>query len=298
MAIDAHSQRSTRILINLAAGMDELGKPIADGTFKLTSNIRLAASAGAAALSQLQGIHASGETTNARHEASDTSVPREVNLLTPGDWLDRLKTAKGFHADIALAEYLGISKSLFSQWRTGKVALTVEESWRLALELGVSPLQVIASVQYHAAEGEKRTAWRHLAASIADAKGASVIEQTDRPMRPAAPTPEKPSAGPAESSAGSEKQPGLESKGTKWPSEEDERLVREYQALTPIPEIALLHRRSIAAILYRLYKNHKLIPNDVMQALCERYKVKFNSIVPDAQSDGATEQRGGERLFL
>ncbi|ABO59806.1 helix-turn-helix domain containing protein (plasmid) [Burkholderia vietnamiensis] len=298
MAIDAHSQRSTRILINLAASMDELGKPIADGTFKLTSNIRLAASAGAAALSQLQGIHASGETTNARHEALDTSVPREVNLLTPGDWLDRLKTAKGFHADIALAEYLGISKSLFSQWRTGKVALTVEESWRLALELGVSPLQVIASVQYHAAEGEKRTAWRHLAASIADAKGASVIEQTDRSMRPAAPNPEKPSAGPAEFSAGSEKQPGLESKGTKWPPVEDERLVSEYQALTPIPEIALLHRRSIAAILYRLYKNHDLIPDDVMQSLCERYKVKFDPKVQASKSEEGQQRGNGGSVFL
>ncbi|WP_432263357.1 helix-turn-helix domain-containing protein [Cupriavidus sp. TMH.W2] len=307
MAIDAQSQRSTKILINLSAGLDENGRPYSDGAVKLNSNLRLAASAGAAALSQLQGEPLPGAVAVG---SSGIDVPEqrklapapaaEQELPTPVQWLDRLKAAKGFHADITLAEYLHASKHLFSQWRTGKTALTVDEAWRVGLELGANPLLVIASVAYHSGVPEKRQVWLDLAGTLSSKSSASeeafeVADPTSSASSDAQAAP------PAAHKAAGEKPPGLESQGAKWLPEEDEKLVAEYKALMSVSDIALVHRRSIAAILYRLYKNHDLIPNDVMQALCERYNVKFNPKVQTVHPGGKSSQKdraaGGE-VFL
>ncbi|WP_425952971.1 helix-turn-helix domain-containing protein [Ralstonia pseudosolanacearum] len=298
MAIDAQSQRSTKILINLAAGLDELGKPFQDGSVKLTSNLRLAASAGAAALNQLQGVPLSGamaSSPSAREVPEQKTVPpaKGEDLPTPVQWLDRLKEARGFHADITLAEYLGVSKHLFSQWRTGKTSLTVDEAWRVAVELGANPLLVIASIGFHSGDAMKRQAWLDLAGTLLPPQGLPVelpagsvavstatAKDTDR-VPPA-----------AESKSGSERLPGLESKGAKWSPEEDERLVREYKESVPVPDIANRHGRSIGAILTRLYKIHDLMSDDVMQAECERYGVRFNPKVPQSQNPSEASQVG------
>ena len=309
MAIDAQSQRSTKILINLSAGLDENGRPYSDGAVKLSSNLRLAASAGAAALSQLQGeplpgavaVGSSGiDVPEQRKLAPAPGPAAEQELPTPVQWLDRLKAAKGFHADITLAEYLRVSKHLFSQWRTGKTALTVDEAWRVGLELGANPLLVIASVAYHSSDPEKRQVWLDLAGTLSSKSSASeeafeVADATSSTTSGAQATP------PAAHKVGGEKPPGLESQGAKWLPEEDERLVKEYKALMSVSDIAFVHRRSIAAILYRLYKNHDLIPNDVMLALCERYNVKFNPKVQSVHPDGKSSQKdraAGGGVFL
>ncbi|HIE4434741.1 TPA: hypothetical protein ACXM9H_005805 [Burkholderia multivorans] len=87
---------------------------------------------------------------------SSSAAPKDMIALPES--LDRLKQAKGFHADIALAEY--------SQWRTGKTAPTTDEAWRIALELGVNPLMVIACVAYQFSPREKRQVWLDLAGTL------------------------------------------------------------------------------------------------------------------------------------
>lgn len=291
MGIDAQSQRSTKILMNLAAGLDEAGKPFSDGCVRLTANLRLAASSGAAALDQMQGVHSLTEVASSpidpnAHRADHGitrqkgGAARSADLISLSGWLDRLKKAKGFHADIALAEYLGISKSQFSQWRNGRASPTTDESWRIAVELGANPLLVIASIGYQFSSLDKRQVWLDLA-------GTQIPARAPEPLAPL-PTVEPPVEVPADpdrvspstvmpvaTSPTQESRSGLESRGMKWTPEEDAQLVEEYRSLMPIPEIALAHKRTIGAILYRLYRDPEIMSDDTMATLCERFHVTF-----------------------
>jgi transcriptional regulator with XRE-family HTH domain len=290
MPIDAQSQRSAKILLNLSAGLDELGKPFPDGAARLTSNLRLAASSGAAALGQLQeqavstpaadlpvAPSGSAPVEGVAPRAQGRSTPAE--MVTVPEWLDRLRQAKGFHADIALAEYLKVSKHLFSQWRTGKTAPTTDEAWRIATELGVNPLMVIACVGYQFSPREKRQVWLDLASTLIPRSQATPT---------AAPVPVSPVVKPSLEQAGdqvtpavhaverspADAVPGPEMQGAKWTKEQDAQLIEDYQSLTPVPAIAAKHRRSIGAILYRLDRADQ-IPEDVMKALCAQHGVTY-----------------------
>lgn len=288
MPIDAQSQRSAKILLNLSAGLDEIGKPFPDGTARLTSNLRLAASAGAAALGQLQGHVLATPVTD--HPASppnpvsaDSAVARSqgqsassapADMVALPEWLDRLKQAKGFHADIALAEYLGISRHLFSQWRTGKTAPTTDEAWRIGLELGVSPLMVIACVAYQFSAREKRQVWLDLAGTLIPRAAVPATPQTSIAPAEASTAAATNPASPGNGRVASESGPGLEMQGTKWSEEQDALLIEDYQSLMGVPAIAAKHRRSIGAILYRLYRADQ-IPDDVMKGLCDQHGVLY-----------------------
>ncbi|AQH05792.1 hypothetical protein A9R05_43015 (plasmid) [Burkholderia sp. KK1] len=292
MGIDAQSQRSTKILMNLAAGLDEAGKPFSDGCVRLTANLRLAASSGAAALDQLQGVHplpglASSSTDPSPVHSADQEITtrkgaaaRSSDLVSLSGWLDRLKKAKGFHADIALADYLGVSKNQFSQWRNGRASPTTDESWRIAVELGANPLLVIASIGYQFSSLEKRQVWLDLAGTQIPARATEPLASlptVEPPVEvPADPDQVSPSAAtPIVGSPAPESRPGLESRGLKWTPEEDARLVEEYRSLMPIPDIALAHKRTIGAILYRLYRDPEIMSDDTMATLCERFHVTF-----------------------
>lgn len=283
MGIDAQSQRSTKILMNLAAGLDEAGKPFSDGCVRLTANLRLAASSGAAALDQMQGAHPLPEVSSSpidpiAHPADHGitrqkgGAARSADLVSLSGWLDRLKKAKGFHADIALAEYLGISKNQFSQWRNGRASPTTDESWRIAVELGANPLLVIASIGYQFSSLDKRQVWLDLAGTQIPARAPEDLA----PLPAAEPDQVSPSTATAvATSPAPESRPGLESRGMKWTPEEDAQLVEEYRSLMPIPDIALAHKRTIGAILYRLYRDPEIMPDDTMATLCERFQVTF-----------------------
>ena len=257
MSINAQSQRSIKILLNLSAGLEETGRTYVDGVVRLNSNIRHAAAAGAAALSQLHGVPMPAllEKVGTGADSKKRAVvpePAQLGMPSPVDWLDRLKLAKGFYADVSLAEYLGVSKQQFSQWRTGKVPLSVDEAWKVAIGLDVDPLTVIASVQYHASPHEKRQVWIDLARTrqLAIAEGAASRPDADRP-------------------------PGLEAKGAKWSPEEDALLKSEAEMKVSFVEIAASHRRSVAAILYRLYNVHEHFSDAEMEELCSLHSVRF-----------------------
>ena len=284
MAIDAQSQRSTKILLNLSAGLDEFGKPFADSVAKLTSNLRLAASAGAAALGQMQAATPApdsvrleegmvGVGSSPQRKVSTTS---NTDLVPLSDWLDRLKIAKGFHADISLAEYLGVSKHLFSQWRTGKLAPTTDEAWRIALELGVNPLLVIASVEYQFCVMTKRQVWLDLAGTITAGRPVASDSGRDSPQMDVEEIPSPPAA-PAQTDAAPVALGGLEAKGAKWSPEEDSRLAAKFAAQIDIPSIAAEHHRTIGAILYRLHRFPDLITEEKLRALFGQYGVTFRA---------------------
>lgn len=282
MSINAQSQRSIKILLNLSAGLEETGRTYPDGVVRLTSNIRHAAAAGAAALSQLQGVPLPSvpEKASSAADARKRATPEagQVELLSPVEWLDRLKLAKGFHADVTLAEFLGVSKQVFSQWRTGKAPLTVDEAWRVALALDVDPLIVIASVQYHSSPNDKQQVWMDLARTrqVGTADGAAP-------------------------KADAERTPGLESKGSKWSPEEDALLKSEVERKVPYVEIAASHRRSVAAILYRLYNVHELLNDTEMEEQCGLHSVRFtpkSTSTEDLGDKPENPSATGDRVFI
>ncbi|AVA38112.1 transcriptional regulator with XRE-family HTH domain [Cupriavidus metallidurans] len=282
MSINAQSKRSIKILLNLSAGLEETGRTYSDGVVRLNSNIRHAAAAGAAALSQLQGVplptvpEKAGAAADARKRVPEAG---QVEMPSPVEWLDRLKLAKGFHADVTLAEYLGVSKQHFSQWRTGKASLSVDEAWKVALGLDVDPLLVIASVQFHASQNDKRQVWIDLARTrlVGTSDGATPKADTDRA-------------------------PGLESKGSKWSPEEDALLKDEVERKVPYVDIAASHRRSVAAILYRLYNVHDLLGDAEMEELCGLHSVRFSpkAVAPAEESSAKPEDPpvAGDRVFI
>lgn len=109
---EALTNRSIGILVNLSAGLDETGRECDDDRVQLTANLRLAAAAGAAALSQ--------RSKRSTPFANDTGSPNVKLVKSAAGWLDQLKQAKGFHGDVTAAEFLGVSPTQFSRWRTGK----------------------------------------------------------------------------------------------------------------------------------------------------------------------------------
>ena len=251
MSITADSKRAISILMNLAAGLDEHGRPNSDGSIKLTQNVRLSAASGAALLATYQGVPLERERSQDRKKFNaDRPLPDFV-VQEQTHWLDRLKAAKGLVADAGLAEYLQVSTSRFSLWRTGKEVLPLEIAWRLGLELDIDPLLVIGSVHYHAAAPDRKDAvLRLLATFVPD------------PVRQ-----DKHSAASA---------PGLEAHGMPWSSEEDPRLLQAFRDGRQIAEIAATHTRTARAILYRLFNHHKELSAAQMAAQAKQHGFEFS----------------------
>ena len=184
---EALTNRSIGILVNLSAGLDETGRECDDDRVQLTANLRLAAAAGAAALSQ--------RSKRSTPFANDTGSPNVKLVKSAAGWLDQLKQAKGFHGDVTAAEFLGVSATQFSRWRTGKDLLDNYHAWQLATALNVNPMAIIGSVNFHHARDSDRTRWLAMLSTVIDAELPTVPEAVIPPSALAAVPAETPPAG-------------------------------------------------------------------------------------------------------
>lgn len=90
----------------------------------------------------------------------------EFHMPTAAEWLDLLKTERGFDTDGECAAFLKVSKQAVSHWRHGKHQMGVSDCMSVGLATGVNPLFIILCSQFHAAQPEKRSRWRLLAAPV------------------------------------------------------------------------------------------------------------------------------------
>ncbi|TCV51447.1 hypothetical protein [Pseudomonas sp. 460] len=258
---EALTNRSIGILVNLSAGLDETGRECDDDRVQLTANLRLAAAAGAAALSQ--------RSKRSTPFANDTGSPNVKLVKSAAGWLDQLKQAKGFHGDVTAAEFLGVSPTQFSRWRTGKDLLDNYHAWQVATALNVNPMAIIGSVNFHHARDSDRTRWLAMLSTVIDAELPSVPEAGIPPRAPA--------PLPAESPAAAEVAAEATAQGSKWTDDEDQRLVAAYQDCADVAALAKAHRRTPKAILLRLSQTHRLLNGEHLASLCELYGVSLNS---------------------
>ena len=258
---EALTNRSIGILVNLSAGLDETGRECDDDRVQLTANLRLAAAAGAAALSQ--------RSKRSTPFANDTGSPNVKLVKSAAGWLDQLKQAKGFHGDVTAAEFLGVSATQFSRWRTGKDLLDNYHAWQLATALNVNPMAIIGSVNFHHARDSDRTRWLAMLSTVIDAELPTVPEAVIPPSALAAVPAETPPA--AESTA----------QGSKWTDDEDQRLVAGYQDGSDVAALAKAHRRTPKAILLRLSETHRLLKGELLASMCELYGVTLHSPARD-----------------
>ena len=273
---DVLTNRSIAILINLSAGLDEAGLESTDERVQLTANTRLAAAAGAAALSQ---------RAKRSSPFSNHSTSAHVQMVkSAANWLDQLKQAKGFHGDVSAAEFLGVSPTQFSRWRTGKDLLDNYHAWQIAGALNVNPMVVIGSVSFHHSRDTERTRWLAMLATVIDsdlpavpvkAATTSSLSNSVPPAISHEPVPEAEAGAPIESSA----------QGSKWTDEEDNRLVEAYQDGTSVDILARVHRRTPKAILLRLSNTHRLIGPELLASLSELYGVDMKSPGRDRKTE-------------
>ncbi|MBJ2286621.1 hypothetical protein JFT66_20980 [Pseudomonas sp. MF6755] len=255
---EALTNRAIGILVNLSAGLDETGRECDDDRVQLTANLRLAAAAGAAALSQ--------RSKRSTPFANDTASPNVKLVKSAAGWLDQLKQAKGFHGDVTAAEFLGVSPTQFSRWRTGKDLLDNYHAWQIATALNVSPMAIIGSVNFHHARDTERTRWLHMLSTVIDAELQTMPDAVIPPPAPApAPAPASVTVEPPAQEATAQ--------GSKWTADEDERLVSAYQDCADVAALAKSHRRSVKAILLRLSQTHRLLNGERLASLCELYGV-------------------------
>lgn len=262
---DVMTNRSIAILINLSAGLDEAGIECSDERVPLSAQLRLAAAAGAAALSQ--------RAKRSTPFSNQTNSPHVKLVKTAAHWLDQLKVVKGFHGDVSAAEFLGVSQTQFSRWRTGKDLLDNYHAWQIAAALKVNPMVVIGSVGFHHSRDTDRTRWLAMLSTVLDSELPAVTTQMPpvptraaEHLSPLAPVPSS-TGGDAESTA----------QGSKWSDEEDQRLVAGYSDGSSIDVLATAHRRTPKAILLRLSNMHRLIPAEQLASLCELYGVSLSS---------------------
>lgn len=64
--------------------------------------------------------------------------------MKAGQWIDRVKEAKGFPSDYAAAKHLGITRNAISNYRSGaRNTLDEETALKVAQALGVDPAGII-----------------------------------------------------------------------------------------------------------------------------------------------------------
>ncbi|MBX8557062.1 helix-turn-helix domain-containing protein [Pseudomonas cichorii] len=251
---EALTKRSIGILVNLSAGLDETGRECDDDRVQLTANLRLAAAAGAAALSQ--------RSKRSTPFANGTNSSNVKLVKSTANWLDQLKQAKGFHGDVTAAEFLGVSPTQFSRWRTGKDLLDNYHAWQIANALNVSPMAIIGSVNFHHARDSERTRWLHMLSTVVDAELPPMSDAVETP-----PAPQPVAVEPRAQEATAQ--------GSKWTEAEDQRLASEYLKGVDIASLSNAHKRSIKAILLRLSQTHRLLTGEKLTSLCELYGVEL-----------------------
>ncbi|TRZ57689.1 transcriptional regulator [Pseudomonas alloputida] len=262
---DEMTNRSIAILINLSAGLDEAGIECGDERVPITANLRLAAAAGAAALSQ--------RAKRSTPFSNQTNSPHVKLVKTAANWLDQLKVVKGFHGDVSAAEFLGVSQTQFSRWRTGKDLLDNYHAWQIAAALSVNPMVVIGSVGFHHSRDTDRTRWLAMLSTVLDSElPAAPMQLAQAPAREAEPVQQ-----PAKASRTASGSTESTAQGSKWTDDEDQRLIAGYRNGEAIDALATAHKRTPKAILLRLSKMHRLIPAEQLASLCELYGVNLSS---------------------
>lgn len=282
---DEMTNRSIAILINLSAGLDEAGIECGDERVPLTANLRLAAAAGAASLSQ--------RAKRSTPFSNKTNSPHVKLVKTAANWLDQLKVVKGFHGDVSAAEFLGVSQTQFSRWRTGKDLLDNYHAWQIAAALNVNPMVVIGSVGFHHSRDTDRTRWLAMLSTVLDSELPAVPAQTPPASARAAEQEQQQVAAPINTGGNAEST----AQGSKWTDEEDQRLVAGYRDGLAIHALATAHRRTPKAILLRLSNMHRLIPAEQLASLCELYGVNLSSPGngrKTEQKKGSPRQRRGK----
>jgi transcriptional regulator with XRE-family HTH domain len=82
--------------------------------------------------------------------------------MKASEWIDRVKLERGWETDYRAAQELGITRSLVSQYKTGKVVtLDSDVTLIVAEALGIDPMEVLADQAMEKSKNEKaRSAWR------------------------------------------------------------------------------------------------------------------------------------------
>jgi transcriptional regulator with XRE-family HTH domain len=87
-------------------------------------------------------------------------------VKTTQDYLDQLATAKGIKSDYAIAKKLGISKQAVSNYRNRKASFDAYIAAKVAEELQIPEIEVIAAASAERAAKKKRSAeakyWENL----------------------------------------------------------------------------------------------------------------------------------------
>jgi len=273
---DVLTNRSIAILINLSAGLDEAGHESTDERVQLTANTRLAAAAGAAALSQ--------RAKRSSPYSNQSNSPHVQMVKSAANWLDQLKQAKGFHGDVSAAEFLGVSPTQFSRWRTGKDLLDNYHAWQIAAALNLNPMIIIGSVSFHHARDTERTRWLTMLATVIDSELPAVPVKAALTASSSGAPPSAICTGQVPVAEASE--PGESSaQGSKWTDEEDKRLVEAYLDGTSVDILTNVHRRTPKAILLRLSNTHSLIGSEHLSSLCELYGVDMKNPNRDRKTE-------------
>lgn len=82
--------------------------------------------------------------------------------MKASEWIDRVKLERGWESDYRAAQELGITRSLVSQYKTGKViTLDSDVTLIVAEALGIDPVEVLADQAMEKSKNDKaRSAWR------------------------------------------------------------------------------------------------------------------------------------------
>lgn len=78
------------------------------------------------------------------------------------DLIEKVKTKAELKSDYALAKTLNLTTARVSEWRTGKRTPDNYSLTRMALILGIEPIEIIAEIEAETEKNEqKRTFWRN-----------------------------------------------------------------------------------------------------------------------------------------
>jgi len=81
-------------------------------------------------------------------------------MNTTQNYLTRLKAMHGGASDYRAAQILGITQQSVSQYKMGKCQLSDETATKMASELGLDPLKVVAEVKLETSKSrETRQLW-------------------------------------------------------------------------------------------------------------------------------------------
>ncbi|MDF3822351.1 DUF3693 domain-containing protein [Leptospira sp. 96542] len=97
--------------------------------------------------------------------------------MKASEWIERVKLTRGWESDYRAAQELGITRSLVSQYKTGKViTLDSDVASSVAEALGLDPLMVLADQAAERAKTDKaRSAWRAALARMGKSGAAAVV---------------------------------------------------------------------------------------------------------------------------